>query len=743
LLKNSNDRLLARAARNGRVAAWVCLLALALEAQTNVLTYHNDNAHTGQYLTETLLTPANVNAAHFGWRAFLVTDGLVYAQPLYLTRVKIPGKGLRNVLYVVTSHDSVYAFDADDVTAPPLWMVNFLDAAHGIGSVSSADVGCTVIPELGITGTPVIDAASGTIYLIAETKEAGNQFVFRLHALDVTTGAERPGSPVEINPPGFNAAPQKHRASLLLSNGVVYTSWSGHCDLGSYHGYVMAHDAATLQLMGVFNDTPGSTGGSFWNGGAGPAADAEGNIYVVSSNGDFNGVVSPGSLDQAVLKLAPAPALKVLDSFTPFNRLNLDIQDLDMGSAGAVILPDEAGTSEHRHLIFTCAKEGRMYLLDRDALGGPQSGSDSKALDSLPFFSHSTFGSAAYFNGSIYVAPEFTPMMKFPVANASLDSSPAAQAPDVLAGLGATPGISANGQTNGIVWITTFNKGGELFAYDAKDLRKLYDSNAQPNSRLYSFTEFTTPTIADGKVFVPTAYGIGVYGESAPKPVVVGIADGASFSADALAPGSLISIFGTGLAATTAGAQSVPLPLSIDDVAVTINGIRAPVLYVSPQQLNVQIPQEVAAGPTKLMVQTLGQVSNTVDITLKPAAPALFIDPLGQAAALDPDGSSNSAQSPAPPGSVVSFFFTGLGPISGSIDDGDAPKAGGVVWTASPVTATIGGKPAEVEFAGLAPGYPGVAQINLKIPALAPGTYPVAITVSGAASNTAQVVVSQ
>ncbi len=720
-----------------------CLLALVLEAQTNVLTYHNDNAHTGQYLAETLLAPANVNAAHFGWRGFLATDGLVYAQPLYLTRVKIPGKGLRNVLYVATSHDSIYAFDADNISAPPLWMVSFLDSVHGIGTVSSTDVGCTVIPEFGIIGTPVIDAAAGTIYLIAETKEPGNRFVFRLHALDVTSGAERPGSPAEINPPGFVAAPQKHRASLLLSKGVLYTSWSGHCDLGTYHGYVMAHDAKTLRLTGLFNDTPGSTGGSFWNGGAGPAADSEGNIYVVSSNGDFNGVVNPGSLDQAVLKLAPAPSLAVLDSFTPYNQLSLDTQDLDLGSAGAVILPDGAGNSQHQHLLFTCAKEGRMYLLDRDALGGPQTGSDGKALDSLPFFSHSAFGSAAYFNGSIYVAPEFTPMMRFTVANASLASSPAAQAPDVLAGLGATPSISADGDNNGIVWITTFNQGGELFAYDAKDLRPLYDSNAQPNAPLYSFTEFTTPTIADGKVFVPTAFGIATYGEFAPKPAVAGVADGAGFSADALAPGSLISIFGAGLAATTARAQSVPLPLSIDDVSVTINDIGAPVLYVSPQQLNVQIPQEIGAGPAKLVVRALGQQSDAVSITLKTAAPSLFIDPLGQAAALDPDGSSNSGQSPAAPGSVVSLFFTGLGPTSDSIDDGDAPKAGSVVWTASPVSATIGGKPAAVEFAGLAPGYPGVAQINLKIPTLAPGAYPVVITIAGVISNTAQVAVSQ
>jgi hypothetical protein len=181
------------------VRSLLALLAtLAANAQTSVTTYHNDNAHTGQYLNEVLLTPANVNAAHFGWRDYLITDGAVYGQPLYLSRVKIPGKGLRNVVYVATSHDSVYAFDADDrLTADPLWTVSFLDAAKSVTTVSSADVDCPVIPELGIAGTPVIDESSGTIYTIAETKEPGNQYVFRLHALDISTGAEQLGSPVE------------------------------------------------------------------------------------------------------------------------------------------------------------------------------------------------------------------------------------------------------------------------------------------------------------------------------------------------------------------------------------------------------------------------------------------------------------------------------------------------------------------------------------------------------------------
>ena len=716
------------------------LATLAANAQTSVTTYHNDNAHTGQYLNEVLLTPANVNAAHFGWRDYLITDGAVYGQPLYLSRVKIPGKGLRNVVYVATSHDSVYAFDADDrLTADPLWTVSFLDAAKSVTTVSSADVDCPVIPELGIAGTPVIDESSGTIYTIAETKEPGNQYVFRLHALDVSTGAEQLGSPVEINPAGFNGLLQKQRASLLLENGVIYSSWSGHCDKNAFHGYVMAHDAKTLDLMSVFNTTPNGSGASFWNGGAGPASDAQGGIYVVSANGDIGGILTPGSFDEQVLRLGQAPLMTALDGFTPFNKETLNADDLDLGSSGALILPDSAGSAAHPHLVFTSGKEGRMYLLDREALGGVQNGSDSRALASLPVLSTHTFGTAAYFNGAIYVAPEKSPMFEFPISNAYLSPSPTAQTSDTIAALGATPSVSANGNQSGIVWISVFNDGGELLAYDANGLAKLYDSNAQPDAPTYVFTEFTTPTIADGKVFIPCTVGLALYGEVAgATPVVSAVTDGAVFSPDSLAPGSLISVFGTNLATITAAASSTPLPLSIADVSVTVNGITAPLLFVSPGQINAQVPYEVAPGPASVVARVHGTVSKPLDITLKSAAPALFSDATGQAAAVNADGSGN----PASPGGFISLFFTGQGPVVTPVDDGDAPATGHTVWATSSVSATIGGVNADVLFAGLAPNYPGVAQINLNIPAITPGVYPVVVTIAGVASNAVQMAIS-
>ena len=717
------------------------LVALTANAQTSVVTYHNDNGRTGQYLNEILLTPSNVKSGLFGKRFFLLVDGAVYAQPLYLSRVKIAGKGFHNILLVATAHDSLFAFDADDESgsgAQPLWRASFIDPAHGVTTVSQTDVNCPVIPELGITGTPVIDANAGTIYLIAETKEPGNQFVFRLHAIDVTSGAERPGSPVIIQPPGFVPVSHKQRTGLLLSNGMVYSSWSGHCDLGTYHGWLMAHDASTLKLAAFFNDTPDTRGASFWNGGAGPAADADGNIYVVSANADFDGNVSASRYDESVLKLSPAPQLSIEDLFTPFNQSHLDYYDLDLGSSGALLLPDEAGNAAHPHLLFTSGKEGRLYLLDQGHLGGPQTGSDGKALSSLPVLSQGTFGLAAYFNHSIYIGPANSPMFAFPVANASLALSPSARASNNFNAFGATPSVSANGDKNGIVWAISVENDGTLRAYNAADLTEIYNSNAQPADTLSAYAEFTVPAIADGKVFAGNFYGVTVYGQQvSDPPVISAVTNAASYRTDAISPGSLISIFGTGLAGVTASAPGLPLPLSLADVSVTVHGVVAPLLFVSPQQINAQVPSAVAAGSASIIVRVSGILSSAAMVTLSTAAPGIFTGEEGRAAALNQDHSPNQPEHPAPAGSFVSVFFTGQGPVDRPVDDGAPAPAGPLAKAAGKVSATIGGLPAEVQFAGLAPGYAGLAQINLKVPALGSGTFPVLVSIGGFTSNAA------
>jgi uncharacterized protein (TIGR03437 family) len=718
------------------------IAVLRLAAQTSVVTGHNDNGRTGRYQSETLLSPAALKSGIFAKRRVLAVDGLIYGQPLYLSRVSVPGQGLRNVVFAATSHDSLYAFDADDesATGKPLWKVSFLDPAAAATPVSQDDVGCSVMPELGIGATPVLDPASGTIYVIAFTKEQGSRYVYRLHALDVATGAERAGSPVQIEPPGFLPVRHKQRTALLLANGNVYSSWSGHCDVGAYHGWVMAHDATSLKLNGFFNATPDDSGASFWNGGAGPASDADGNIFVVSANADMDGNHFAARYDESVLKLGPVN-LALGDQFTPFNKLTLDQLDLDLGSSGALLLPDEAGSSAHPHLLYTSGKEGRMHLLDRDALGGTQNGSDAGALTSLTALNfHETFGVAAYFNNALYIGPQKAPLYKFPLAGAVLGFAPTAQTLDSNGIWGATPSISADGANNGIVWVITGNVGGTLAAYDASDLSLLYSSSALTADALGGYAEFSVPTIADGKVFAAAGADLAIFGEqTSTVPVVSAVRNAASYSTDAISPGSLIALFGSGLAGITASAPALPLPISMADTSVTINGFVAPLLYEASGQINAQVPWEVLPGPATVVVRTRGAVSAAAQISVQAAAPGIFTDASGRAAVINADGSVNSDSHPAVAGTIVSVWFTGQGPIAANLVDGGIPPSGQLVLATSPVSATIGDLADDFKGAAMSPQFAGVAQVNVKVPALTTGSYTLAITIAGKTSNSAKI----
>jgi uncharacterized protein (TIGR03437 family) len=336
-----------------------------------------------------------------------------------------------------------------------------------------------------------------------------------------------------------------------------------------------------------------------------------------------------------------------------------------------------------------------------------------------------------------------SPLLEFQVGNASLASTPAATAANQNSFPGATPSISANGSNHGIVWTITADDGGRLLAYDAIDLATLYDSNARASDQLPGYSEFSVPTIADGKVFAATDSGVAIYGESAPvPPAIESVANAASYSTAAISPGSLISIFGSNLAGITASAPSVPLPMSIADTSVMVGGVPAPILYESAGQINAQVPWEVAAGPAAVVVRTGGASSASANVTIQAAAPGLFTDRNGGVAALNADGSANSQQSPAASGSVMSIFFTGQGPVTTAVDDGASPHTGTIVSATLPASATIGGAAAQITFAGLAPLYPGVAQMNLKVPALPSGAYPLIVTIDGKASNAAQLVIS-
>jgi uncharacterized protein (TIGR03437 family) len=708
------------------------LASLSVSLLVNVLTYQYSNTRTGANLQETILTPANVNASQFGKLFSLGVDGYIYGQPLYLSGVPIPGKGTHNVVYVATEHDSVYAFDADTSMAA-LWHVSFLDPGSGVTSVPASDTSCSqIVPEIGITGTPVIDAQSGTIYLVAMTKESGN-YVHRLHALDITTGAEKPGSPVVIqaSAPGtgeggtsvvFQARNYKQRPGLLLLNGVVYTSWSSHCDIGTYHGWIIGYDALTLRQVTVYNSTPNGNEGSFWAGGAAPAVDAAGNIYVVSGNGSFDYASFGPDLGESYIKLSTNGGLAVMDYFTPFNYGPLNNADADTGSAGVVLLGDEAGSPVHPHLMAGAGKEGRIYLLDRDNLGKLQSGSDSQIVQSIPNGVKSFFGNPAYFKNRLYFCG-WGQLTVYPVFNAQLTAAPESQGPDSIEWPGCVPTISANGTSSGIVWVLDF--AGLLRAYDAANVATVLYNSSQNSSRdaLGGAVKFAAPTVVNGKVYAGTQTALVVYGLLAQQASIT-IANAASGSAGPLAPGSIASLYGTGLPSAA---------------TLAVNGVTAPIFGAIPSQINFQVPFEVGPGTATLDLMANGAVMATATIEIGNVGPGLFTQAGGGAAVLNQDYSVNGSGQPAAAGSVIAAYLTGLGPVQPAVATGAPASLNSLSRTTGSVTATVGGMPATVAFSGLAPGYTGLYQVNLLVPQLPSGQYPLQISVNGVASNAAPI----
>ena len=733
-----------------RILLTVALLSPVC-AQVSVLTYQYDVSRAGANRSEAALTPSNVNVNQFGKLFSYPVDGYVYGQPLYLPNVNIAGRGMHNVVFVATEHDSVYAFDADGPGSPaagPLWHVSFL--GPGVTSVPASDTGCDqVVPEIGITGTPVIDPNSGTIYLVAMTKESG-KYVHRLHALDVTSGQERPGSPVVVqaSSPGTGDGGQtdvlipknyKQRPGLLLLNGIVYTGWSSHCDAGTYHGWLIGYDAQTLVQVSVFNTTPNGGLGSLWAGGAAPAADAASNIYVVSANGSWDRGTGGQDLGESYIKLGSGGGLPVLDYFTPFNQKSLNDGDVDTGSAGVALLGDEAGSAAHPHLMAGAGKEGRIYLLDRDHLGGWQSGSDSQIVQSIPGAISGLFGNPAYFNKNVYFCGSGDGVVAFPISNAQMATKPASRSPQMYGYPGCVPTVSANGTANAIVW--TLEGAPQLHAYDAGNLaNELFNTgmNSKRDS-LDSYVKYTAPTVANGKVYAATQKSLSAYALLPPGGGSLGISSAASGDPAAIAPGAIVSIYGQGLAATTALAPGYPLPAAtVGGASVTVNGWPAPIFFASPTQLNVQVPFEVS-GTASVAVSVNGAPVNSGNLTVQSAAPSVFQIGSGRAAALNLDNTVNSASNPATVGSTLQVYVTGLGAVVPAVATGVAGGANPPSNSKQTVTATIGGQSATVRYAGVGPGYAGLNQVNVIVPNLPPGTYPVQISIGGTASNSATV----
>jgi hypothetical protein len=387
---------------------------------TDVLTYHNDNLRTGWNASETFLNPSNVNSATFGKRFSHSVDGFVYAQPLYLSSVAIPGKGVHNVVYVATEHDSVYAFDADDASGAnvqPLWFRTFLGSTGGttITTVPAADTLCDdLVPEIGITATPVIERVSGTLYVEAKTKvtdSSGASYHHHLHALDVATGLEKPGSPVEIQAsvPGtgtgsvggvltFDPLRQLVRPALLLANGTIYVASASLCDVGPYHGWILGYDAATLTQTHVYGTTPDGGEGGIWMSGGGLAADASGNLFFSTGNGTFDADVGGADMGDSVLRMSSG--LGLVDYFTPHDQATLNSTDKDLGSGGVLLLPDQPGL--HLHLCVTAGKNATIYLIDRDSMSHFHSDGDH-VVQTVNLVG-SSFGTPALYGSLLYTA---------------------------------------------------------------------------------------------------------------------------------------------------------------------------------------------------------------------------------------------------------------------------------------------------------------------------------------------------
>ncbi len=534
-----------------------------LGLQIDVLTWHNDNALTGLNPNEALLSPTNVNATDFGQLFSYALDGYAYAQPLYMSGLEIPGQGTRNVVFVATQHDSVYAFDANGSAPGILWQRSFIDPAAGITTVPTADlISRDIVPEIGITGTPVIDGSTGAIYLVAKTKEMVDgvaHYVQRLHALDVVTGLdllpptvlgnttfvsgiytnETPilvcgrgdGSEAsEKCPDGrvvkFNAMRQLNRSALTLSGDRIYIAWASHGDNRPYHGWITAFNKSSLALEALYNTTPNGRWGGVWQSGAGVAVDSEANLYFSTGNGTFSRTPADPcqftlppcdpAYGDSVVKLSSDATL--VDHFTPYNQAALESVDQDLGSGGTMLLPDQPG--EHPHLMVETGKQGRIYLIDRDDMGGyrrcgPLCDDVVQIVNNGITGVHST---PAFFDNRVYYQGSGDVMKAFRVVNGLLQTPPD-QSTTRFGFPGSSASISALGAGNGIVWALQTDAYGSagasiLHAYAATDLaNELYNSSQTGlRDQAGRATKFTISTIANGKVYVGSANRLNVFG---------------------------------------------------------------------------------------------------------------------------------------------------------------------------------------------------------------------------------------
>jgi uncharacterized protein (TIGR03437 family) len=733
-------------------------LCLSSAYAQNVLTGGYDAQRTNANLNETTLSPNAFDPSSFGKLFTLPVDGQVYAQPLYESNVAIAGQGVHNAIFVATAHNSVFAFDADAAGAP-LWQRNLGPSVRSSTFDDPVDGPYTdITPEIGILGTPVIDPSTGTLYVVAASAENGTYY-YRLHALDITSGVERFGAPVAITAQvngtaadgnggvlAFSPLQVLQRPALLLSNGIVYVAFGSHADLFPWHGWMMGYSASNVQLQtAVFTATANGWGGAIWQSGRGPAVDSQGNIYVVTSNGDSDNITD---YSNAVLKLDPA-SLAVLDWFAPSDQQMIDEDDDDLGSAGAIPMP---GTN----FLLTGGKQGTLYLLNTASLGH-MSLTNTQIPQSFSAVNFGIFNMALWdrSGGAVfYTAGQGLPFSAWRFSGNTFDTTPVSSTSSTYGIPYQGMTITANGRRpgSGILWVTTPDSWpppvtATLHAFNADNLSdELWNSSINPNDALGGFSKFANPTVANGKVYVPGASGqLTVYGilpPPPPAPVITGLVNAASYASGPVAPGEIVAVYGQNLGPETLAAgtfdQNGNLGVELGGSQVTFNGVAAPLIYTSSGVIAAIVPfQTAGAGVVRVEVSFDGQNSAGQVYTVAPSAPGIFTDSasgIGEGAILNEDASLNSTGNPAAPGSVISVYGTGGG-VTNPPDQTGAIAEGSNRLAAS-ATATVGGQSAQVVYAGDAPGeVAGVVQFNIQVPNNVVGTVPVVITVGGNSSQ--------
>jgi hypothetical protein len=511
------------------------------------LTWRNDNARSGINSHELVLSPATVNSASFGKLFSCPIDGYAYAQPLYVPNLLMPGKGTHNVVLVATEKDSVYAFDADepdsdhpasdDKPCQPFWMTTVVPlGAQPIATPNLQITSSDIVPFVGITGTPAIDPINSVLYVVAEIQVAGTcavgvPYCHFLYAINLATG--EPVIPPEglatpslgAEEPAFEPTFQNQRPALLLDNGTVYIGFGSYGDEGTYHGWLFAYDAASLQQTALFDATPKSIQGGIWQSGGGPAADSNHNVFLATGDGPPNEATNYAD---SVIRLATVGGLSVTDYFTPCD------QSLDSGvdpnpalrseSTAPLLLPDSAGTSLQPHLLIDGSKEGYLYVLNRDNMGQFISPCpDSPSRVQMMSVGGPILSTPLFWNNAVYVAPGNGHLLSFPMTAGILARAPSTvQSPETLGPLGATPVLSANGSNNAILWLidTTgyqtwpaASASAILRAYDPSNLsNEIYNSAMNAKDAAGPAVKFTVPTVANGKVYVGTQTELDVYG---------------------------------------------------------------------------------------------------------------------------------------------------------------------------------------------------------------------------------------